>query len=52
MERGVWGERLKKSFHFKYKFLIFLFWQLKIDNIYSLKAIFFIKKLRFLILNS
>jgi hypothetical protein len=19
MERGVWGERLKKSFHFKYK---------------------------------
>jgi hypothetical protein len=20
MERGVWGERLKKSFHFKYKY--------------------------------
>jgi hypothetical protein len=24
MERGVWGERLKKSFHFKYKIKIFV----------------------------
>jgi hypothetical protein len=27
MERGVWGERLKKSFHFKYNKLVFIFSQ-------------------------
>jgi hypothetical protein len=25
MERGVWGERLKKSFHFKYKSILYCF---------------------------